>query len=136
MRLDLVNTTFRPCKLLRKECVPTVQCLFGGQVVFCVELGIYLFGVQVRSPYFVQLLLIQNALIPQTVCLFIKFTLKVSGQHRLNLAGIVLTVVESEKLQQVHLRGGNAVASIFIVFTYSFALLTNSAGVITRISKS
>ena len=47
--------------------------------------------------------LIQNALIPKTICLCIKLRLEMTSQYHLNLMSILLTVVESKEFQQVHL---------------------------------
>ena len=51
----------------------------------------------------VKFFLIQDALVPKTVCLSIELGLKMTSENHLYLTGILFTVVESKELQQVHL---------------------------------
>lgn len=47
----------------------------------------------------VKLLLIQYTLVPKTICLCIELGLKMAGENHLYLTGILLAIVEGEKLQ-------------------------------------
>lgn len=47
----------------------------------------------------VKLFLVQDALIPQTVCLGVELSLEMAGEKHLYLTGILLAVIEGKELQ-------------------------------------
>ena len=51
----------------------------------------------------VKFLLVQDTLVPKAICLGVELGLKMTCENHLYLTGILLTVVESKELQQVHL---------------------------------
>jgi len=61
--------------------------------------------VQVFCPQFVELLLVEHAIVPKQVGLFVELCLKIAGQNRLYLKGVVVAMVIGEEFQQMLLGG-------------------------------
>ena len=57
------------------------------------------FRVEIFLANGIKFLLIQNAFVPKTISLCIELCLKMTGEYRLDLTGILLRIVESKELQ-------------------------------------